>query len=262
MDGKSHRPFTFETLKSMVFNMTVGTVVDVSPIGIYRIMSYNVGQGYLLDTSPLRATLTNYLAQMEIKFMKDLYIPTCISVVDITTGLPIRVCSDDPAVANVPVLDVVMASTAMPVIFPQQTIPGFVPPFGKGVYVDGGVGIDMIPSDAAYVRDMDEVYIVTRQWELNNATSLPMQLQNVKMLANAINTFNNFLQSAFLAGLSSAYTARIPSYSYVPVLDVDFGVLDFDQGKLMYEMTKAWTRKNPPICMNCPRVKTLEKIFS
>lgn len=254
-------PFTFDTLKSMIFNMTVGTVVDVSPLGIYKILSYNVGQGYLLDTAPLRVTLTKYLEIMEIKYMSDLYIPTCISVVDITTGLPIRICSDDPTNAKTLVLDVVMSSTAMPVIFPQQTIANFKPPFGGGVYVDGGVGIDMIPSDSAYLRKLDEVYIVTRQWELNNATSLPLKLQNVKLLANAINTFNNFLQAAFLAGLSSAYTAKMPTYSYIPVLDVDFGVLDFDQGKVMYELTRAWTRKNAPICMTCRPAEADKKII-
>lgn len=262
IDGKSRIPFTFEILKSMIFNMTVGTVVDVTPMGIYKIMTYNVGQGYLLDTAPLRQTLTKYLAMMDVKYMSDLYIPTCISVVDINTGLPIRICSDDPAAAKTLVLDVVMASTAMPVVFPQQFIPDFVPPFGNGVYVDGGVGIDMIPSDAAYLRNLDEIYIVTRQWELNNASSLPLQLQNVKILNNAINTFNNFLQAAFLAGLSSAYTAKIPSYTYIPVLDVDFGVLDFDQGKLMYEATKNWTRHNAPMCLNCATFMDHKKIIA
>lgn len=251
MDGKSATPFTFEMLREMVFNMTVGSVVDVTPFGIYNILNRNIPDGYILDTTPLRATLTGYLQQMGFKFMSDLYVPTCISTVDVETGLPVRICSDDAQAKNVQIIDVVMASAAMPVIFPTQTIPGFKAPFGSGVYVDGGVGIDMIPSDSAYMRDLDEVYIVTRQWELNNSNLLPLQLKNIKLLANAITTFSNLLQSSYFAGLSSAATARMTSYAYIPVLDVDFGVLEFGQGRLMYEMTKNWTRANAPICMNC-----------
>ena len=231
--------------------MTAGSVVDLSPLGIYRILNYNVGQGYLLDTAPLRVTLTKYLGLMGYKTMGDLYLPTCISTVDEETGLPVRICSDDPKVRNLNIVDVVMASAAMPVIFPSQSIPGFTPPFGSGIFVDGGVGIDMIPTDPAYERELDEVYIITRQWELNDAKKLPKVLKDIKIVANALNTFNNFLQASFLSGLSSAYTARMLSYSYIPVLPVDFGVLDFHQGRLMYEMTRNWTRSNTPICMNC-----------
>jgi len=251
MDGRSSNPFTFEDLKSFVFNMTAGQVVDLSPLGVYRILTYNVGQGYLLDTTPLRGFLTKVLQRTGYKFMGDLYIPTCISVVDIETGLPIRICSDDPKVKNVMIIDVLMASAAMPVIFPQQHIPGFVPPFGNGVYVDGGVGIDMIPTASAYERNLDEIYIITRQWEINKNSALPPQLQNIKIVDNTFVTFNNLLQSAFFSGLSSASSARTTSYAYIPVLDVDFGVLDFDKGKLMYEMTYNWTLSHPPVCLNC-----------
>jgi predicted acylesterase/phospholipase RssA len=246
-DGMSQHPFTFQDLKDMVFNLTVGSVIDITPYGIYKILTYNVKEGYLLDTTPLRNMLITYLSKMGYKFMKDLYIPTCISAVDSITGLPVRFCSDDPSTQNLLIVDVVMASAAMPVVFPSQQIPGF----GNTSFVDGGVGIDMIPTDAAYQRNLDEVYLITRQWELNNAQSLPNALKDIKILSNAITTFNNLLQASFFSGLSTAAAARIPSYSYIPVLSVDFGVLDFDQGKLMYEITRNWTRTNSPICMNC-----------
>ena len=251
MDGRSSSPFTMEDLKDLVFNMTAGSVVDLTDSGIFKILTYNVGQGYLLDTTPLRATITRYLTKMGYKFMRDLYIPTCISVVDVETGLPIRICSDNPSTENLQIVDVLMASAAMPVIFPEQTIPGFLPPFGKGIYVDGGVGIDMIPTDTAYLRALDAVYIITRQWELNSASTLPTPLQRFKIVQNAANTFNNLLQAAFFSGLSTASAARTPSFAYIPDLPVDFGVLDFDKGKQMYEMTKNWTLYNAPQCLNC-----------
>lgn len=229
--------------------MTVGSVIDITPLGIYKIMTHNVKEGYLLDTTPLRHLLTKYLVQMGYKYMSDLYLDTCLSTVDSGTGLPVRVCSDDPSARDLLIVDVLMASAAMPVIFPSQQIAGLG---GSEVqYVDGGVGIDMIPTDPAYLRHLDEVYIITRQWELNNATAMPQKIKDIKILYNAVNTFNNFLQGAFLAGLSTAASAKIPSYSYIPVLDRDFGVLDFDQGKLMYELTRTWTKSNAPICMNC-----------
>lgn len=251
MDGQSNHPFTFEDLKEMVFNMTAGKVIDLTPGGVYRILTYNVGQGYLLDTAPLRATITKYLTLMGYKFMGDLYLPTCISVVDVETGLPLRICSDDERTKNLLIVDVLMASAAMPVIFPQQTIPGYVPPFGNGIFVDGGVGIDMIPTATAYQRQMDQIFIITRQWELNSAIGLPSAIKDIKIVDNAAVTVNNLLQATFFSGLSTAASARIPSYAYIPFLPIDFGVLDFDKGKLMYEMTYNWTLSNPPTCLNC-----------
>lgn len=230
--------------------MSVGEVIDDSPYGIYRILTYNVGQGFLLDNTPLRATLTNHLTRMGYKYMRDLYLPTCISVVDDLTGVPLRICSDNPATRDLLIVDVLMASAAMPVIFPAQQIANYVPPFGNGFFIDGGVGIDMIPTAEAYQRNLDAVYILTRQWELNNKTALPPQLQNIKILANTISTFEDLLQAAFFSGLSSAATARTASYAYVPVLPVDFGVLDFDSGKAMYDMTYNWTLSNGPTLLN------------
>lgn len=253
MDGKSANPFTFDDLKSIVFNLTLGGVIDDSPIGIFRILAYNVGQGYLLDTSPLRVTLNKALDRMGYKYMSDLYLPTCISVVDEETGLPVRICSDDPKVRHVHLIDVLMASAAMPVVFPSQTIPGFVPPYGNGTFVDGGVGIDMIPTTTAYQRNMDAIYIITRQWEITSKHALPERLKSIKILANTVQTFNDLLQSAFLTGLSAAGEARIKSFAYIPVLPVDFGVLDFARGKVMYDMTRNWTMANAPLCLNCAK---------
>lgn len=252
MDGKAATPFTFQDFRNIVFNMTLGGVIDDSPMGIFKILAYNVGQGYLLDTAPLRATMATALKTMNYKYMSDLYLPTCISIVDEETGLPIRICSDDPTVAHLHLIDVMMASSSMPVIFPVQKIPGFLPPFGNGTYIDGGIGIDMIPTAAAYQRNVDAAYIMTRQWELTSKQTLPDRLKNVKILANTVQTFNDLLQGAFLSGLSAASDARIKTFAYIPVLPVDFGVLDFDKGKAMYDMTWNWTLSNAPLCLSCP----------
>jgi len=74
--------------------------------------------------------------------MKDLYIPTCISAVDANTGLTARVCSDDPAAADVSIADAVIASASLPVAFPMAKIKGFTPNFpnASGLYIDGGSG--------------------------------------------------------------------------------------------------------------------------
>jgi len=79
---------------------------------------------------------------MGFKTMKDLYIPTCLSVVDANTGLTARVCSDDPESADVPVIDALMASVALPVAFPMAKIRNFDPHIvnSTGLFIDGGSG--------------------------------------------------------------------------------------------------------------------------
>lgn len=129
----------------------------------------NVINGYILDNAPLRKTLSAQLDRMGFTNMKDLYIPTCISVVESGTGLTFRICSDDPMHADVPIIDAIMASTAMPVVFQMGTIANFHPPLvnNSNLYIDGCSGTDMIPLIPHLTRwNVSAIYAITKQNEI------------------------------------------------------------------------------------------------
>lgn len=69
----------------------------------------------------------------------DLYVPTAISVVDQNTGFTLRLWSDNPQHAKLNLLEVLMASIALPIAFEPRTITGL-----PGVYIDGGTGVDTV----------------------------------------------------------------------------------------------------------------------
>jgi predicted acylesterase/phospholipase RssA len=170
MDGKSEVPFTMDMFEQFLFSMNNSVVFANIGIGIVK----NVINGYILDNGPLKSTLEAQLDRMGFRKMSDLYIPTCLSVVESGTGLTFRVCSDDPAVADVAIIDVIMASTAMPVVFQMGSIPHFSPPLvnNTNLYIDGCSGTDMIPLIPHLTRwNVSVVYAITKQNEIGTRAS-------------------------------------------------------------------------------------------
>ena len=53
-----------------------------------------------------------------------------------SSGATVRLWSDDPRVNHLDLLDVVLASTSMPIAFPPVKIPGL----GDDYWIDGGTG--------------------------------------------------------------------------------------------------------------------------
>jgi predicted acylesterase/phospholipase RssA len=98
-----------------------------------------------------------------------------------------RICSDDPAVANVPIADVIMASAAMPVVFPMRSIRNFNDGIANSskLYIDGGSGTDMVPLFSLLNRyKLDQAYVITRQSEIGTRNSLPQWTLSIPILAN------------------------------------------------------------------------------
>jgi hypothetical protein len=76
--------------------------------GIAKIFTHNVPNGFILDNSPFEQRLASWLKLANYTYMSDLYIPTAISVVSQDTGHALRIWSDDPKYARIPLLDVLM----------------------------------------------------------------------------------------------------------------------------------------------------------
>ena len=85
--------------------------------GYAKIFTVNVLKGFILDNTPFANLLGANFDRMGYKKLGDLYIPTCISLVNQTSGTDTRIWSNDPKYKDLDLLEVVLASTGKSISF-------------------------------------------------------------------------------------------------------------------------------------------------
>lgn len=219
-----------------------------------------------VDTHPLRNYLTHIINDsLGYYKMKDLPIATAISITELNAvDFPKRNFrlsnrkinqESDP---NLNIIDVLMASTAIPMVFPEQKIPGSTT-LPDRHFVDGGIGEDHVPYSGLidYMkegnRNVKKVIIVSRKSDLEPDVNKELAMVGV----DTLRIFDHFgfsldeiLQKGFLEGLER-YTQQLPqlvnnTYVYIPDFKQKFLLLDFNDLKEQYELTKNWALKNNP----------------
>lgn len=158
-------------------------------------------------------------------------------------------------------INILMASTAIPFIFPEVSINEFL----KGTnqtFIDGGAGEDHIPVEAVvqysskFNTEIERLYIVSRKFdtpdEINN------QIDALGLKGNKFNKFileflfkhlkNSFIKELELFKLKNPELAA-KTYIYVADFKDFFFLLDFEQMKKQYEITSAWAKKNKPVLL-------------
>lgn len=168
---------SFDEYKQLLFSLNNGDIFADDALAIAEIFTNNIPKGYILDVSPFEATLSKWLSQMNYYKLSDLYIPTAISVVERNTGETKRLWSDDPRHANLSLLEVLMASTALPIAFQPRTITGF-----PGTYIDGATGGDALPVVALLDRpEVKTIYAVVYNsaFSSGGASGLPFPIDDV-----------------------------------------------------------------------------------
>eukprot|EP01120_Amphizonella_sp_Union-15-10_P000072 TRINITY_DN1007_c0_g1_i1.p1 TRINITY_DN1007_c0_g1~~TRINITY_DN1007_c0_g1_i1.p1 ORF type:complete len:222 (+),score=29.73 TRINITY_DN1007_c0_g1_i1:178-843(+) len=219
----------------------------MSIFGLSKIFAYNVPHGYILDNTPMQKLLGAGLNKMGYRYLGDLYIPTCITIVNQTSGDNVRLWSDDPKNRYLDLLEIIMASASLPVVFTPRSVSG-VP----GVFIDGGTGIDTIPIYPLLFRpNVKSVYIICYSSALTSGGSdLPSPINDIDLLNNAVALFDDMRVDLFLAALEIGKYAPIPTYSFIPTLNRSFSVLDFSDEELEYIMCKQWAASNNPTLLN------------
>lgn len=229
--------------------------------GIYRFNGLSLlTEGSLFDTAPLNELLVEFVNnRMGYQTMGDLYLPTYISAVRRGSGKDIRIFSRNPGYASLPVVDVIMASCAIPGVFPAWRIEGLA-----GQFLDGGTGRDGIPVEAMRNEKCVDIYIISKmrdEYGKRRVVGLETETRHrvMEVAENAMLAFEYMSDAVFHCELDRAVNIALKhkgrAFLYLPVLGENYPLLNFNNQKEQYEETLAWARRNHPQELTPERVK-------
>jgi len=236
---------TWDLYKKLLFSLTNADIYDTSLEGLAKIFVYNVPHGYILDNTNLKKFLKPFMSLMNYTKLSDLYLPTSLSIVNQSSGLTERIWSDNPKYADLDLMEIVMSSTAMPIVFP----PALIPELGSNPWIDGGTGVDRIPVySLLHHPNVTKVMIICYSSALRNGGSgnLPFILNDIDILRNILATLNDMGVEFFEGAIDMAKKSGIDSYTYIPHLNQTFSALEFDYEKLEYELVHEWALLHDP----------------
>jgi len=240
--------WTWDVIKSILFHLQTGDVIDDSILGILRIEE-NIRNGFILDNTPLINFLKRNFQTAGYNKFGDLYIPTSISLVNQSSGLTHRFWSDDPQYAKLDLLDLVIGSSSLPLAFLPRKINGL----GDTIWIDGGTGIDTLPVYPLLQRkEVTSIFTACYNSAFTSGGgSEPAWLDNLLLLKNGLAAIDDMRVDLFVGGVDivSSQTTK-PAYMYIPALNQTFSVLDFDHEQLEYTLTAEWTKLNKPNRLN------------
>ena len=171
-----------------------------------------------------------------------------------------RMCSrkiNEETDTTLRLVDILMASSAIPVAFPPVRI-GNVSTIPEKKYIDGGAGIDYVPFTALLDfqkfrgQNVRRVYIISRKTELAVVSEelkvLGIQRKGIDRFGNSL---DNIMRKFFLNRLE-AFAREAPemissSYVWIPGFEQDFLMLNFNNLEEQYTITRSWAQVNDPV---------------
>jgi len=227
------------------------------------------GKELPVNVQPLRHFLTRIVNDSLGYFkMKDLPIASAISITDISmlgmhkknyrlSNKKINIESDP----NLNIVDVLMASTAFPIVFPEERIPNATT-LPDHSFADGGIGDDHIPFNGLLdfiqyrEQSVKKVIIVSRK-----SDSEPDVSEELKTLGITDKGFfdkmgislDEILYRGFIKAME-AFKKEAPdliehTFVYIPDFPENFLLLDFNDLGQQYDVTKKWAQNHQPIPM-------------
>ncbi|NNM54996.1 MAG: hypothetical protein HKM05_09770 [Spirochaetales bacterium] len=236
-----------------------GLLAGLKNRDVFTVSIGALAQGGVLDNAPLRRLL-EHIVERRLGFatLGDLPLPTWLCVVDRATGRPMRLSSLHPHHKNLSLVDVLMASTAIPIVFPPQKIGAKTGPGLEGFFFDGGTGPDSIPVEALEDENCDEIFLIDRMGSTAATSHKPDLSHASAESASAMGGFhlevveNTALGLEYLFRTINTYQIEKASrlaasvWIYEPELATSYGILDFSKEKLQWDETWAWAQKHPP----------------
>jgi predicted acylesterase/phospholipase RssA len=173
-----------------------------------------------------------------------------------------RMCSrkiNEETDTTLSLVDIMMASSAIPVVFPPVRIRN-VRTIPDVDYVDGGVGDDYIPFHALLEFEkfrgvgIEKVYIISRKSNSMTDTSEELKVLGIndKGLLDKLGvSVDAILKKKIIKSLEE-YATESPelvplTYVWIPDLNRDFLLLDFENLEEQYLLTSQWAKTHPPV---------------
>lgn len=238
--------WTFGEWNDYVFNLQNNQVYRTGPRGVIDSLG-NLDDGYLLNNEPLEATINRALVRLNYNKFGDLFLPSYITVVDQRTGFNVRLLSTDPLVSDLPLLDILLATTAIPVAFKARMIPQLT---NNTLFIDGGVGIDYVPVIPLLNGGLDvtTIYAITPNKDPNTGDNGDNSgVEQNGIIRNALKAFEIQGNNLEIGALAILANSNATSFLYAATLNQTFSTLEFDQEVLQYDLAKAYGLKNAPV---------------
>jgi predicted acylesterase/phospholipase RssA len=252
------KDFSWERYKRILFSITSSQV-------------YSSGERRLpLNTQPLRKLLIRIVNDsLGYKVVSDLPFPTAISATSVKMPPPQRQTMrfsnrqiNEESNPSYNLIDMLMASTAIPLVFPSVRIRN-AEDFPEETFKDGGIFDDRIPYEAVlqYQRfsgvEIDKLIIISRksdsvqniQDELDN-----IGLRSTKVLENLGAFLQSYSQVSFIKKLmefqqiNPDLAAR--TYIYIPDFKENYTMLNFNTMEDQYRVTSEWAKRNQPVLLS------------
>lgn len=222
------------------------------------------------DTEPLRNTLINFIGDCKFEYLKDLPFYSNILAFSLKTLQTCWGTSRDESEYYLNVVDLLMASTAIPALFPLQEVgrkDGESISFPTGKFSDGGT-LGTFKRFKANLRQyyrqngrFENLYIISPMREPdeeNDTSSELLKLANAQSTENnsisdfiknhSFNTFIKFLKRLNNYKVGCIFNRKPIAdniYVCIPRLPKNFDILDFSQQKAQYEAVCQWVEQNP-----------------
>lgn len=225
------------------------------------------GRTLPVNTEPLRALFRKVVdEELGFRTIGDLPIPTAITITRKPTlgskAEAVRLCSrpinpeSDP---GIDLVDILCATTAIPLIFPPRRIPG-ARTIPDVEYVDGGASEDYIPFRALIEfekyrgRGVDRVIIVSRKYDPQADLSEELGMLGVddhRIFDRLGLSFDRLADRKFRASLWDFVRTYPETAERALVWRPDFPetylMLDFHSMEAQYRRTVAWAKDREPI---------------
>ncbi len=250
--------FSWERYKKILFGITNSQV-------------YSSGEKRLpLNTGPLRELLVRIVNDsLGYKVIGDLSFPSAISSTSVRLPPPRRQAMrfsnrpiNEESNPSYNLVDLLMASTAIPVVFPPVRIRN-ADDFPDETFKDGGVFDDRIPYEAVlqYQRfngeKIDRLIIVSRESDSFKSIQNELEiigLKDTKVLEGLGEILQNYSQDAFVKKLREFQKGNPDlaghTYIYIPEFKENFSMLDFNTMEEQYRVTSEWANRNQPILLS------------
>jgi len=232
---------TYGEFNQLLFDTTDDDVFDFR----LRDIVSNIDHGFVLDTSPLRNYISQILRRVGYSVLGDLYLPTYITVVDQRSGVNLRLYSLDQRYANLPLIDILMATTAIPVVFTPQQIPALS---NFTQFIDGGTGIDYLPVVPLLANpNVNTIYAITYNQAFSYGPSDDsLDADRGTLVKYAARAYDIQGASLAIGALSILEASNKTGYVYEPNFPQTFATTDFNSEEQQYNLAVQWAQANAP----------------